>query len=159
MKRTKEEFEQNIKEQVISQNQFKEDNYEKFSVEEKENFLKENGWIKSQKNDSFGISFWKKPSWSSYLNLEMSFIHAKKEEEEKKELKQDKFCNNCGKCITKKEEGTFLGDYGLLGKYSTGYFSDPLFDTLTFKFCICEECLLNMFLNFEKMPSVEQYII
>jgi hypothetical protein len=76
----------------------------------------------------------------------MKKVHrVKKEVEEYKEIR----CNKCGKsCKSKEDPSNF---YGLFAEVTGHFYSPCLEDCQTYKFDICEACLVKLFKTF-KVP-------
>lgn len=77
-----------------------------------------------------------------------------------KELITEILCNNCGEACTK-YEGPGPNLYSVSGLIETevigGYFSTALEDNAKYRFSLCENCLVQMFLNFKIPVYVSDY--
>jgi hypothetical protein len=72
-------------------------------------------------------------------------------------------CNKCGENMkrfsTDADGETFcVGYYGLVdAELSGGFYSDPLSDCTTYRFSLCEKCVMELFETFKVPPHVETY--
>jgi len=70
-------------------------------------------------------------------------------------------CNRCLEDMASADEhlANRLGDtYGLEAKFSTGYNSTALPDGYTYRFNLCEGCLVDLFRQFERPPERKAYM-
>lgn len=177
MSMTPEEFKQYVKEAVC-------DKYKKrreVPLEEKVKYLKEKGWkcINNDSKDSSLPSMWSRTDIKqSSVSINAAYVQAILEDpnesdmsieewfnntSEKERYKRKFPCNKCGETIIKyfeEEEGDEHpgGYYGEEITYSGGYLSDPLEDTMVYRFVLCEKCLYELMLTFKNPPKIDTYM-
>lgn len=72
------------------------------------------------------------------------------------EIVEDVICNKCSKsCRPSNEVPDF---YGLIeASFTTGYFSEALPDGARYTFSLCEECLAELFKEFQISPEEMEF--
>ena len=148
--------------------------------EEMADFLKSHGWeqidYENEKDEWKGMFWRRKGSEEGGMSIAPAYAQAllgNPKEENKGLIEHCKsrdigdysrvfLCNKCGKDIRKGEdqdgERFYWGYYGQEVNYSGGYASDPLVDTMTYRFILCESCIHNVMLTFKIPPEINTYM-
>lgn len=165
---------------------YTDEEYEK-KMEQKEvpygemvDFLESHGWEQiDYENDEWQGMFWRRVgSDSGGMSIKPAYALAlldDPQEEDKGLIQHCKnresgdyskvfLCNKCGKDIRKGddnyEDGSkfYWGYYGQELEYSGGYASDPLVDTMIYRFILCESCIHQLMLTFKMPPKINTYM-
>lgn len=177
MSMTPEEFKEYTNKQYREKMEDKEVSYQ-----EKYDFLTSHGWEQiDYKNDDWKGVFWnRKGSNNSSMGMSIDPAYAlalleNPNEEDKGLVEYCKTretgdysrefpCNKCGGDIRKPDEPNsdgkmfYWGYYGEEVEYRGGYASDPLEDTITYRFILCEQCLHDLMLSFKIPPKINTYM-
>ena len=149
------------------------------SYQEKYDLLVSHGWEQiDYKNDDWKGVFWRRVgSDDGGMSIDPAYALAlldnPKEEDkglidhcktrENGDYRREFPCNKCGEDIRRSEDDAdgnkfYWGYYGQEVKYSGGYGSDPLQDTITYQFILCEQCLHDLMLTFKIPPKINTYM-
>ena len=149
------------------------------TYQEKYDFLKSHGWEQiDYKDDSWKGVFWnRKGEKDGGMSIDPAYALAlldNPKEEDKGLVEHCKTrktgdysrefpCNKCGDDTRRYDhcaDGTKFcwGYYGEEVEYRGGYGSDPLEDTITYRFILCEKCLHDLMLSFKIPPNINTYM-
>jgi len=125
--------------------------------EDRVKLLTDRGWKKYRDDDGEMDGVWTNDKEWGGISIEWATqIALRQVEAEKREKTKriSRICNKCGKQMCNE-----LGVYGLVdAEVSGGYYSDPLSDTVTYRFSLCESCLWELFKSFGNPPEIESYL-
>ena len=133
-----------------------------WTPEQQEKFLNDHGWTQNKPTSKWGTDMWSHPDCSfvgcsKLVALGMAFRDEckKKRKQEIRDRTAVIKCNKCGDNLLRGE----MGYYGMIdAEVNGGYDSDPLEDTLIYRFSLCEKCVYEMFLSFKEFPSIKSYL-
>lgn len=152
-------FEEKMKEKVRNSIEEKRE-WRKDSAEKMMVYLRGQGWRPIDKEGAF---------WESNagvgLNLSSAYVTAKNAEYDKSlqngisNHTRDIRCNKCGNNVAESWDTSHAGYYGLVdARVDGGYFSKHLSDGVTYRFSLCEKCLVDLFKTFSILPDVNVYM-
>ena len=154
----------------------------KIPREEMEEYVKARGWQKVEWEYEKDLII---PMWNrtddvcGSCSLEVAYANAKLNDPDgndmglnewckkhagtKERFTKEFSCNKCLKPILVYEENIDgekfpVGYYGSETKYSGGYNSTPLIDTMIYEFILCEQCLHDFMLTFKMPPKINTYM-
>ena len=141
-------------------------------------YVEARGWTKEPEypNDDLNIPMWRKGEVCGSIHVaysqakladpddnDMGLVEWCKAKSGKERFTKEFSCNKCLKPILVYEENIDgekfpVGYYGSETKYSGGYNSTPLIDTMIYEFILCEQCLHDFMLTFKMPPKINTYM-
>lgn len=169
----KSEFQKKVSQMVKNDIDKKNELFDSMTSKEVEDYLIAEGWYRTEDMELEGTifgPFFSRDGCECSMGEYAAFTIAFQEQidRERKQSFSDRsvecLCNKCESDLMLYDTNAYgdkipVGYHGLVDAVvNGGYYSEHLSDTVTYRFSLCEKCLLELFETFKKAPEISCYM-